>query len=94
MGVAKRGRRTRRHAAQEGSISEQSNHPVSGANYRAPVNPYPPIEILNEDQINSIHEASLKVIEETGMRILYEEGREVFRRAGADVDDENYDGEN
>ncbi len=89
MGVAKRGRRTRRHAALESSVSDQTNNPVSGANYRAPVNPYPPIEILNQDQLNSIHEASLKVIEETGMRILYDEGREIFRQAGAEVDDES-----
>jgi len=89
MSGVKRGRRSRRHAAMEGSVTEQSNNPVSGANYRAPVNPYPPIEILSEDQLNSIHEASLKVIEETGMKILYAEGREIFRRAGAHVDDDS-----
>ena len=88
MGVAKRGRRTRRHAALEGSVSEHSNNPGSGANYRAPVNPYPPVEILTEEQINNIHQASLKIIEETGMRILYDEGREIFKAAGAQVDEE------
>ena len=88
MGNPKRGRRTRRHAALESSISEHSNHPVSGANYRAPNNPYPAIEILSADQVNSIHQASLKVIEETGMRVLNDEGRQILKAAGAQVDNE------
>ena len=88
MGNPKRGRRTRRHAALEGSISEHSNNPVSGANYRAPANPYPPIELLSSDQIHTIHEASLTVIEQTGMRVLNDEGRQILKKAGAEVDDE------
>lgn len=88
MGNTRRGRRIRRHAALESSISDQSNHPVSGANYRAPVNPYPPIEILTEEQIQCIHHASLKVIEDTGMRVLNDEGRQILRAAGAEVNDD------
>ena len=87
MGVAKRGRRTRRHAALQESVTTHSNNPVSGANYRSPVNPYPPINILTEDQLYSIHLASLKIIEETGMRILYDQGRQIFKAAGAEVDE-------
>jgi len=50
-------------------------------------NPYPPIEVLTEDQVETIHQASLKVLEELGLRILFDEARELLRAAGAEVEE-------
>jgi trimethylamine--corrinoid protein Co-methyltransferase len=51
------------------------------------VNPYPPIEPLSADQVESIHEASLRILEETGIRVLLPEARAIYRAAGAGVDE-------
>jgi trimethylamine---corrinoid protein Co-methyltransferase len=51
------------------------------------VNPYRPIEVLSDDQIEVIHNASLKLLETTGMRILHGPARRIFADAGADVNE-------
>ncbi len=55
--------------------------------WRLTRNPYPPIEPLSADEIESIHQASLTILEEMGIRIMLPEALAVFRQAGADVDD-------
>src|SRR5262245_5743177 len=52
-------------------------------NYR---NPYRPLEVLNSDQLEAIHEASLRILEEIGMDFLDEESLGVLREAGAEVE--------
>lgn len=44
-------------------------------------NPYAPIEVLTEEQIETIHDASMSVLEDVGMRIMDEDARKLF--AGA-----------
>ena len=48
-------------------------------------NPLPPIEILDGEQIERIHDASLRVLEEIGMDFLHADALDILRRAGADV---------
>ena len=36
------------------------------------INPYNPIEILNEEELNSIHEASMDILENVGVEFLSE----------------------
>lgn len=54
--------------------------------WRQPVNPYPPVNVLSDDQVEAIHNASLSLLENYGMRILHEGAREMLAAAGADVD--------
>ena len=54
--------------------------------WRQVVNRYPPIEPLDEEQIEQIHDASMQVIEELGMVFLDEDACESLRKAGADTD--------
>jgi len=49
-------------------------------------NPYRPIEILSDDQVEAIHQASLAILEEIGMDFLHAEALEILRAAGADVE--------
>ena len=49
-------------------------------------NPFSPIDILSEDQLNRIHHASLGVLEDIGINFLLDEAREILKTAGADVD--------
>ncbi len=51
------------------------------------VNPYPPIQPLSADQVETIHDASLRILEEIGIRVLLPEAREIYRAARASVDD-------
>ena len=53
---------------------------------RAIVNPYDPIEVLDDAQIERIHEASLEVLETLGMEITSPSARDILAAAGADVD--------
>ncbi len=47
--------------------------------------PYPPIEVLSDDQIEAICETAYRILEEVGMDILHEDARALLRRAGAEV---------
>jgi trimethylamine--corrinoid protein Co-methyltransferase len=49
-------------------------------------NPYPPVEILSADEIESIHEASLDLLERVGINFLLPEARDILAQAGADVE--------
>ena len=56
--------------------------------WRTVNNPFPPIEILSTDQVESILDAALTILETQGFRFLQEESRELLRAAGADTVDE------
>ena len=52
-------------------------------NYR---NPYKPIEVLQEEQIERIHDASLRILEVNGIEFLDAGARDRLKAAGADVE--------
>ena len=54
---------------------------------RAIANPYKPIDVLQEAQIERIHEGALTVLETIGMKIMSPEARDILQKAGADVDE-------
>ncbi len=54
--------------------------------WRNITNPYAPVEVLSEEQIERIHDASLTVLEDIGMAIHGAEARDILAKAGADVD--------
>jgi trimethylamine--corrinoid protein Co-methyltransferase len=57
------------------------------AEYRQVYNPYRPVEVLTQEQLERIHAASLNVLETTGMKILGDDARRILREAGAYVDE-------
>ncbi len=56
--------------------------------YRDIRNPYRPIEVFSEDQIEAIHQTSLQMLSEIGIKVLWDEARALYKSAGADVDGE------
>ena len=55
--------------------------------YRHLLNPFEPVKLFSEDQVESIHQAALGILERQGMRILSPRGRAVLAAAGATVDE-------
>jgi trimethylamine--corrinoid protein Co-methyltransferase len=49
-------------------------------------NPYPPMRLLSDDQVEAIHEASLHILENFGIELMSPAALELFARAGARVD--------
>ena len=66
---------------------QQSSQKLPQLPWRQVKNPYPPMAVLSEDQLNAIHETSLRVIEELGIELMSSRARDLFRAAGAEVDD-------
>src|SRR5262249_31000304 len=54
--------------------------------WRNVVNPYAPIDVLDPEQLEKIHEASLRVLEELGLEFMNETALDILAAAGADVD--------
>src|SRR5215470_1089329 len=73
--------RPRRHDTQAHRVS------LHQLPWRQVTNPYPPIQPLSADQIESVHEASLKILKEIGMKVLLPQARTILQKAGADVDE-------
>ena len=55
--------------------------------WRQPRNPYPPLEILTDDQIEAIHATSMRILEELGIELMSPRARQMFRAVGAEVDE-------
>ena len=56
--------------------------------YRRLVNPFEPLRVLDDDQVDHIHRAALEVLAEDGMRVLLPEARTHFGAAGATIDED------
>lgn len=57
-------------------------------NYRQLKNPFPPMNVFSDDEIEGMHEAALKILEDLAIKVLLPEAREIFRRGGALVDED------
>lgn len=75
----------RRGESRSGAAAE----PERSRRYRQLVNPFEPVRILSDDQIESLHRASLSILERQGMRVLSARGRQVLAAGGADVDEDS-----
>ncbi len=51
-----------------------------------PTLPFPPLDLVSKDQLESIHRAALVVLQEIGVDFLHDEARAMLKEAGADVD--------
>ena len=50
-------------------------------------NPYSPVEVLSDDQVETIIDTALNVLATQGMRFLDPNGRQTMREAGAEIDE-------
>jgi len=79
------GRRKRRTASPRDR--ESSAGKIPQLPWRQPRNPYSPMQILSEDQVEAIHQASLRILSELGIELMSAEARDLFSAAGAEVDE-------
>jgi trimethylamine--corrinoid protein Co-methyltransferase len=62
--------------------------PVSQRTYRQAQLPFPPMRLISDDEVETIHAKSLLLLEEIGMDVLNPEARDLYRSAGACVEGE------
>ncbi len=62
----------------------------STAHYRRLVSPFDPLRVLDDSQVEDIHQAALRVLVEQGIRVLLPEARSRLGAAGAVVDEEEH----
>lgn len=55
--------------------------------YRQLRNPYRPIDVLSDAQIEKVHDVAMRILEEVGMRIMDPAARAVLKRAGFSVEE-------
>ena len=56
--------------------------------WRHVTNPYGTIDVLSEDHLQAIHDASLRILSEIGIDFLHPEAHQILREAGVQVDGE------
>ncbi|CDX44693.1 Trimethylamine methyltransferase [Mesorhizobium sp. SOD10] len=49
-------------------------------------NPYPPMQLLDEERIEQLHKTSMRILSELGIRVMSEKVMDLFAKAGAIVD--------
>lgn len=52
------------------------------------INPYPPIELASEEQMQMLHDTSMRILSELGIRVMSPSVMDIFAAAGAIVDRE------
>ncbi len=81
--MTRRGRSRRKAEAADAGGSASS---IRQLPFRQLRNPYAPVGLLSDDEVDSIHNASLDVLEGIGINFLLDEARDVLKEAGADVE--------
>jgi trimethylamine--corrinoid protein Co-methyltransferase len=56
--------------------------------WRRIVNPFAPVEILNTDQVEAVHQAGLRILRDVGVEVLGAKAIELFEGTGASVERE------
>ena len=81
--MARRRGRRRGQAGQEKEPGPQ----IQQLPWKQPQFNFPPMEILNADQLETVHQASLEILKEIGMEIMSADARALLKKAGVDVDE-------
>src|SRR6476661_2158187 len=50
------------------------------------INPYAPMQLLNEEQMDKLHRTSMRILSELGIQVMGEKVMKTFEAAGAIVD--------
>ena len=77
---------TRRGRTERAARREGRRRPPAFAGL-PPIRAFPPVELLDEEQVEAIHEASLRLLEEVGVEFMGAGARTSFAEAGATVED-------
>ncbi len=75
----------RRRSKASTQAKQTGPQPISQLPWELPVNPYGFMNILSQDEIESIHETSLDILEKIGINFLLEEARDIIKKAGGGV---------
>jgi len=79
----------RRSGGRAGNAARRGGAVHDQMPWRLPINPDAPIEPLNEEGVQAIHDGAMRILEEIGIEFLNEESLELFREAGCKVEGEN-----
>ncbi len=82
----KRDRDRRRGRRRRGGRRREAASPLADKPFGRLRNPFAPVEVLAEEQIDRIHEASMHLLEEVGIDFLDDEALDLWEAAGARVD--------
>jgi len=82
--VEKEQKTRRRKSARAKRDANQIQQPP----WRTVRNPFKPLELLNPEQLERVHQASLTVLRDMGVEFMSSEALDVLERAGAEVDRE------
>ncbi|MGI9319637.1 MAG: trimethylamine methyltransferase family protein [bacterium] len=82
--MARQGRRRRRSESEPGE-SAPAIHQLESTRLK---NRLAPVEPLNEEQLEKIHDASMRILENQGIEVLGDQALDVFRKAGAEVEED------
>jgi trimethylamine--corrinoid protein Co-methyltransferase len=52
-------------------------------------NPFEPLRVFSDDQVNALHQAALDILETQGMKVLSADGRARYASGGAQVDEDS-----
>ncbi len=77
---------SRRQSRARRSRQSSSDRKFVQRPFQALSNPYKPMEIISEDQVESIHQASLKILRDIGLRVESDTALRLLSDARADVD--------
>ena len=80
-------RRSSRRGTARAERTQRSGGGVAQLPWRQLANPLPPIELLQADQVEAIHDTSMQILEEVGMDFLHPEALALLREGGAEVED-------
>ncbi len=78
--MARRGR-----AMGKGRLRKESSSDFAQLPFQNLKIPYQPYNIISDDQVEAIHNASMDVLENIGINFLLDEARDILKEAGADV---------
>ena len=68
---------------------QRGDSPLLRLPFRQLRNPMKPVEILDEEQIEQLHQAAMQILENTGIAMMDEETLAIWENAGARVDKNN-----
>ncbi|MGI9480726.1 MAG: trimethylamine methyltransferase family protein, partial [Hyphomicrobiales bacterium] len=79
-------RRGRRSDSLRARNRKRATSTIDQLPWGQPRNPYPPMQLVSEDELQSIHDTSLDVLEEIGIDFINEDAKKIIKKAGGDVD--------
>ncbi len=77
--------RARRSGGRSSKVSRTAKG-ISQLPWQSVENTFPPVELLNPEQMDQLHATSMRVLSEAGIRVMGDNVVEIFKKAGALVD--------